>query len=160
MYNERGWQVDENASNNFSRDGGQGGGRGEWTILGPKRAHTHNSGTFLKFCRVKGANRYMKTLLVVFWEKTSFGTIWSFLPLDYFLLFDWEWSNWAWPLLIGSLNSQDSQDMILKREDTISQINIYVMDIVWMLCDAYVWRSKFMVLQSFFENLLRRFVWI
>ena len=43
-----------------------GGGGGEWTILGPKRAHTHNSGTFLKFCRVKGANRYMKTLLVAF----------------------------------------------------------------------------------------------
>ena len=157
MYNETGWQVDENASNNFSKKIFFEGV--EWTILGPKRAHTHNSGTFLKFCRVKEANRYMKTLLVAFWEKTSFGTIWSFLPLDYFLLFDWEWSNWARPLLIGFLNSQD-MIRILKREDTISQINIYVMDIVWMLCDAYVWRSKFMVLQSFFENLLRRFVWI
>ena len=36
----------------------------------------------------------------------------------------------------GSLNSQDM----------ISQVNIYVMDIVWILCDVYVWRSKFMVL--------------
>ena len=33
----------------------------------------------------------------------------------------------------GSLNSQDM----------ISQVNIYVMDMVWLLCDVYVWRSKF-----------------
>ena len=25
----------------------------------------------------------------------------------------------------------------------ISQVNIYAMDIVWILCDLYVWRSKF-----------------
>ena len=35
--------------------------------------HPHNSGSglriFLKFCRMEGANRYMKTLLVVFREK-------------------------------------------------------------------------------------------
>ena len=43
----------------------------------------------------------------------------------------------------GSLNSQD---MIRILEDMISQVNIYVMDIVWILCDVYVWRSKFMVL--------------
>ena len=46
---------------------------GKWTILGPKMAHPHNSGSalriFLKFCRMKGANRYMKILLVVFREK-------------------------------------------------------------------------------------------
>ena len=36
----------------------------------------------------------------------------------------------------GSLNSQDM----------ISQVNIYMMDIVWILCVVYVWRSKFMVL--------------
>ena len=47
-------------------------------------AHPHNSGlairTFLKFCRMKGAHRYMKVLLVVFLEKISFGSIWYFLP--------------------------------------------------------------------------------
>ena len=58
-----------------------------------------------------------------FW-RNSFWAIWSFQPLGYFLLFDWAWSNWAKPLLIASLNSQDmiyfmiatrslnSQDMI------------------------------------------------
>ena len=25
----------------------------------------------------------------------------------------------------------------------ISQVNIYVMDTAWILCDVYVWRSKF-----------------
>ena len=48
-------------------------------MLGPKMAHPHNSGSalriFLKFCRMKGANRYMKILLVVFREKNSFGAI-------------------------------------------------------------------------------------
>ena len=52
---------------------------GKWTILGPKMAHPHNSGSalriFLKFRRMKGANRYMKILLVVFREKDSFGAI-------------------------------------------------------------------------------------
>ena len=49
----------------------------KWTILGPKMAHPHNSGSalriFLKFCRMKGANRYMKILLVVFREKIHLG---------------------------------------------------------------------------------------
>ena len=35
--------------------------------------------------------------------------------------------------LLGSLNPQDM----------ISEVNIYVMDTVWILCDPYVWRSKF-----------------
>ena len=51
----------------------------KWAILGPKMAHPHNSGSalriFLKFCRMKGANRYMKILLVVFREQNSFGAI-------------------------------------------------------------------------------------
>ena len=41
----------------------------------PKNITTHNSGLaliiFLKLCRMKGANRYMKTLIVVFFEKKS-----------------------------------------------------------------------------------------
>ena len=36
----------------------------------PQNGTSHNSGSalriFLKFCRMKGANRYMKILLVVF----------------------------------------------------------------------------------------------
>ena len=51
----------------------------KWAILGPKMAHPHNSGStlrvFLKFCRMKGANRYMKISLVVFREKHLFGAI-------------------------------------------------------------------------------------
>ena len=51
----------------------------KWTILVLKMAHPHNSGLaqriFLKFCRMKGAKRYMKILLVVFQEKVSFKAI-------------------------------------------------------------------------------------
>ena len=54
----------------------------KWAILVPKMAHPRNSGLalriFLKFCRMKGANRCMKILLVVYGEKNSFMTIWSF----------------------------------------------------------------------------------
>ena len=54
----------------------------KWVNLGLKMAHPHNTGSapwiFLKFCRMKGANRYMEILLVVFLEKIHFGTIWSF----------------------------------------------------------------------------------
>ena len=98
---------------------------------------------------MKGADRYMKILLVVFRVKNSFWAIWS---LGYFLLFDRAWLNWARPLLIGSLNSQDmisfmittgslnSQDMIriLKqwRHDFSGKhlCDGYCMDIMWCLC--------------------------
>ena len=53
-------------------------------------AHPHNSGsairTFFKFCRMKGAHRYMKVLLVVFLEKISFGSIWYFLAIFHCLI--------------------------------------------------------------------------
>ena len=39
----------------------------KWVILGPKMAYPHNSGSpFLKFCRMKGANKYIKILLIIF----------------------------------------------------------------------------------------------
>ena len=41
-------------------------------------AHPHKSEStlrFLKTCRLTGANRYMKIVLVVFQEKKSFGAI-------------------------------------------------------------------------------------
>ena len=47
--------------------------------FGSENGTFRNSGSalriFLKFCRMKGANRYMKILLVVFREKNSFGAI-------------------------------------------------------------------------------------
>ena len=42
----------------------------------------------------------------------------------------------------GFLNSQD-MIRILNSQDMIFQVNIYVMDIVWILWDVYVWSSKF-----------------
>ena len=76
LHNEKGQQVDESNNNglhqkNIVQD--------KWVILCPKMAHPDNSGSalriLLKFCRMKGANRYMKILLVVFREKNSFGAI-------------------------------------------------------------------------------------
>ena len=34
----------------------------------------------------------------------------------------------------------------LNSEDMISLVNFYAMDIVWVLCDVYVWMSTFMFL--------------
>ena len=54
----------------------------KWVILGQKLADPHNSGSALRifkiFFRMKGADRYMKILLVVYLEKNSFGAIWFF----------------------------------------------------------------------------------
>ena len=51
----------------------------KWAILVPKMAHPRNSGLalriFLKFCRMKGANKYIKILLVVFQEKDHLGAV-------------------------------------------------------------------------------------
>ena len=56
------------------------------------------------------------------------------------------------------LNSQD-MIRILNGQDMISQVNIYVMGIVWILCNPYVWRSKFnRGSYSFVKNLLHKFV--
>ena len=45
----------------------------KWAILGSKMVHPHNSGLairiYLQFWRMKGANRYMDILLVIFREK-------------------------------------------------------------------------------------------
>ena len=57
---------------------------GQMGCFGPKNgAHPHNPESTLrfflyKFCRLKGADRYMKILLVVFREQNSFGAIRSF----------------------------------------------------------------------------------
>ena len=52
----------------------------------PENGTSHNSGSavriFKKICRMKGANRYMKVLLVVFWEKIHVGQfdLFAFTP--------------------------------------------------------------------------------
>ena len=71
----------------------------------------------------------IKIFLIVFREKNSFGG--NFIFLVYFVLFDWAWSKLSQGFVtVGSLNSQDM----------ISQVNIYVMGIIWILCDVYMWR--------------------
>ena len=117
-------------------------------ILGLKMAYPHSSGftlrIFKRFCRMKGANRYMKILLVVFSIKNF---IWgNFMFLGHFLLFHWGWSKFSQATVtIRSLNSQDMISFMittgslnrtwlgsLNSQDMISQVNIYVMDIVWI----------------------------
>ena len=107
-----------------------------------------------------------------FEKKNHLGQFDIFIqPLSHFLLFDWDGQHRASPLLIRFLNSQDmisfiittgplnSQDIIrILKQSRHGFSGKHVMDIVWILCDAYVWRSKFMVLQSFFNNLLHKFV--
>ena len=69
-------RVDESNNNGLYQ---KSFGQNKWAILGPEMAHPHHSGStlriFLKLCRMKGANRYKKILLVVFREKLLFGTI-------------------------------------------------------------------------------------
>ena len=87
LHSEKGQEVDESNDNglyqkNFVHD--------KWAILGPKVAHPHNFGwalrIFLKFCRMKGANRYIKILLVVFREKKFIWCNFSFLALRPFFI--------------------------------------------------------------------------
>ena len=107
----------------------------KWAILLPKMAHPHNSGFALIFFKWKGLiNSYTKVLLVVFWEKNSFDVIWSFQSCGHFLLFDCPWSNWAMPLLIGSLNSQEMISLIITTGSWNSQ---------GMICILKQWRHNF-----------------
>ena len=89
----------------------------------------------------------MNILLVVFQEK---NLIWGNLTfLGHFLMFNWTWSKLIQATVtIGSLNSQDM----------ISQVNVYLMDILWIFCDVYVWgRSVFnRGLNGFVKKLLLR----
>ena len=125
---------------------------------------------------MKGANKYMEILLVVFLRKKFILGNLMFLALRaIFLLFDWAWSNWARPLLIGYLNNQDmisfmittgslnNQDMIsfmIATEPLNSQYMIRILK-QWRhdfsgkhlfdghsmdISDIYVWRSKSIVL--------------
>ena len=117
--------------------------------------HPHNSGSALriykKFCRAKGANRYMKILLVVFQEK---NVIWgSLIFLGHFLLFDWAWSKLSQATAaIESLNSQNMISFMITTGSLSSQCMVrilkqsrhdfsskhlcdgYCMDIVMFMC--------------------------
>ena len=42
---------------------------------------------------------------------------------------------------IGFLNNKDM--IRIFSQGIISQVSIYVMDVVWVLSDFYVWRSEF-----------------
>ena len=125
MRNYKGQQVDGSNNNGlyqkkFVQD--------KWIILYPKMAHPDNSGSaliiLLKFCRMKGANRYMKMLLF-FKKKIYLGQFLLFSLEAIFLLFDWAWLKLnRVTVTIGSWNSHDmitfkinagslnSQDMI------------------------------------------------
>ena len=51
----------------------------------------------------------------------------------------------SFTITTGSLNSRTWLGF-LNSQDLISQVNMYVVDIVWILCNGYVWRLKFRVL--------------
>ena len=73
---------------------------------------------------MKGADRYMKILLVVFREKIHLGQLDLFLtwPLGRFLQFDWAWSKLSdVAATIGSLNSQDMISFMITTGSLNSQ---------------------------------------
>ena len=56
---------------------------GKWAILGPNIVHPHNSGSaerlFFKFCTMKGANRQMSVMLIIFQKKKFVWGKWTIL---------------------------------------------------------------------------------
>ena len=92
--------------------------------MGPKIAHPHNSGSALRV--------FLKVFRMKNW--------------GHFLLFDWPWSNWARPLLIGSLNSQgmisfmittgslNNQDMTRILKQWRHDFSGKHLHIIWCLC--------------------------
>ena len=124
----------------------------KWTILGPKMAYPHNSGSalkiFLKFCRTKGAIRYMKISLVILWENFHLE------QFDLFILFFTVWLSMVeiqpghcfyWAPNIQDMISLTVRTWLgsLNSQEMISQVNIYVINIAWILCYFYLFRSEF-----------------
>ena len=114
--------------------------------FGPKLVRSLD---LLSDCTIKGAKRHMKILLVIFWEKISFGTIWSFWVIFYCLFGCGQ--NWARPcyywifkldkisfmITAGSLNSQDMQNIVKQSGHDFSSkpsCDGYCMDTIWCLC--------------------------
>ena len=150
MHNENGQQVDESNNNglyqtSFVQD--------KCAILCPKMAHPDNSGSalwiLLKFCRMKGDNRYMIFFFLrknfiwgnfIFFASRPFFTVW----LD---MVEIEPGHcYYWILKQSGHDYFHDYYWSLNSQDIISQVNIHVMDIVWILCDVYARRSNFIVL--------------
>ena len=77
----------------------------------------------------------MKILLVVVWEKNSFGAIWPCQPLGHFFtvllgLVKLSQATVNWILKQSVQDFFHDYDWILNGKDMISQVNIYVVDIV------------------------------
>ena len=129
----------------------------KYGLFWAQKWHFLNSGLalriFLKFCRMKGANRYMKILLVVFWEKFHLG------QFDLFRPFFTVWLSmveiepghcYCWIL------EQSGHDFSVKH-----LCDGYCIDIMWYLCGGQnPAAAGYMVLWTFFKNLLHNFVWM
>ena len=151
MHNENGQQVDESNNNglyqtSFVQD--------KCAILCPKMAHPDNSGSalwiLLKFCRMKGDNRYMIFFFLrknfiwgnfIFFASRPFITVWFGMVdigpghcyywilqqsgHDYFYYYYW------------SLNSQYMIKILKQSRHNFSgkhSCDGYCMDIMWCLC--------------------------
>ena len=122
--------------------------------------------------------RYMKVLLVVFREQNPFGTIWSFEPLGYFLLFE---HGQIEPGHCWSLNSQGMLSFMITTRSlnnqnmtrTVKTLFLkqwrhyfsgkylrdrYCIDITWCLCEGQnswfckaslrIWKKRIRKMQS------------
>ena len=83
LHNERGQEVHENYIKGFCENYVKGFCEKN-VILAPKMMHPHNSGStlriFFKFRIMKGAERYMELILMVFLKKFSFRANGPFWP--------------------------------------------------------------------------------
>ena len=100
--------------------------------FGPETAHPHNSGLalriFLKLCRMKGANRYIKILLVVFSRKKF---IWGSLIFLAFMSFFTVWLDMV------NLSKATANWILKQSRHDFSGKHLcggYCMDIMWRKC--------------------------
>ena len=149
MRNKKGQQVDE--SNNkglyqkkFVQD--------KWAILWLKMAHPDKSGSaqriILKFCRMKGANRYMKIFCflrknliwddLIFLALRPFFTLWlGMVEIEPGHCYYWILISAQFMITAGSLNSQDMIRILKQSRHDFSGKHLYdeyCMDIMCCLC--------------------------
>ena len=94
-------------------------------------AHPHNSRStlriFSKFCRMKNWNNW---IFQAFWP---FFTVWlAMIKLGKATI------TWIVKQSLLDLQTVTTWLGFLNTEDMISQVNIYVMDVAWILCDVFV----------------------
>ena len=106
---------------------------GQFGHFGPKMACPQNFGSVLRvFLWNKMGQEVHKHFISCFLGKNLICS--NQIYLGHFLLFDWAWSKLSQATFtFGSLNSQGM----------ISQVNVYMMNIVWTFSDVYVWKSIF-----------------